>query len=88
MTQTVNQLTDKEFTYDPLLGCDNCKKATRHYFVRTEIREFECQEERRGLPDEALEARAENSKFELLIFRCVECGTERGYGNRDLLGVD
>jgi hypothetical protein len=69
--------------YVPLIACDKCKTSTRHLFVRTEKRTFQCIEERRGLSASEKKRLEAESVMWVLIHHCLKCGTERGYGNRD-----
>lgn len=65
--------------YDPALFCDGCQAIHRHYEVGYDIRDYVSYK-----PDEPTPQSAIGDKFELIIFRCVECGTERGFGSREV----
>lgn len=69
--------------YVPLIGCDKCKIPTRHLFLKTEKRTFQCIEERRGLSASEKKRLEEESVMWALLHKCVRCGTVRGYGNID-----
>jgi hypothetical protein len=71
-----------ENTYYPLLDCEGCKKLTRHCFVKTERRTYQCVEDRQGMSKAERNRLEKQAQFDALIYACVECGTQRGYGNR------
>lgn len=73
-----------ESVYNPLIGCAACKKDTRHMFVRLERRTYQCVEERRKVSVLERERMEKSSALDSLIHKCVVCGTERGYGNREV----
>lgn len=68
-------------TYNPLLGCETCNKLTRHYFVRRQRRKFECNEDHAVLTPSDKKVLLAEGKFNLLMYKCIGCGTERGWGN-------
>jgi hypothetical protein len=47
------------------------------------VKEYIPVEPRKCLTPEERAEREENSAFLSLIYRCIECGTERGYGSED-----
>lgn len=69
--------------YHPLIGCEVCKKPTRHYFVRREPRVYQCVMDRIAIPKSERKRLEAQERFNLLIYKCVNCGAERGYGNEE-----
>jgi CRISPR/Cas system-associated endoribonuclease Cas2 len=70
--------------YHPLLGCERCAKLTRHYFVRREPGTYQCVMERISISKIERSRLSEQERFNLLVYKCVNCGSERGYGNEDV----
>lgn len=70
--------------YLPLIDCEKCGTRTRHRFVETERRFYECVEARAVKSKSEQRRVAAQSAFDALIHACEVCGTKRGYGNRDL----
>jgi len=72
--------------YHPLLDCEECKKPTRHYFVSRETKTYQCLLDRIGVSKSERRRLANQEQFHLLIYKCVNCGAERGYGNEEIEG--
>jgi hypothetical protein len=71
-------------TYQPALYCEQCKRLTRHHFVRTDRRSYQCVEDRQGVSKSERKRLEKQGQFDALIYRCGLCGAERGWGNRVL----
>ena len=74
--------------YNPVLHCEKCGRIVRHYWIYTD---WTGNEERRWQcfridPDQKKQCEpSENDlRFRVLNYRCVECGTVRGYGSVDI----
>ena len=67
--------------YMPILDCEKCGKARKHYFIRKERRTFVCDQDRASMsPSEAKDMFAKG-ELDLHMYRCLTCGHERGWGN-------
>ena len=73
---------DNEF-YAPTLICEQCGRNTRHFRTGSEEKMWQCF---RVDPDhkDVQETSDEDLRFMALNYRCIECGTVRGYGSIDV----
>ena len=74
MNESVSVDNDRR-GYDPLLGCEACKRMTRHYFIGTTKCLF------RHFEEDPKPYKSEPWHFNLLMYRCINCGEDRGWGN-------
>ena len=76
----------EEHSYSPVLMCDHCKRIVRHRPYGVVMKEYQCVEPRRADTKEDEDRQRLDSWFELNLWRCVECGAVRGWGNQDIEG--
>ena len=67
--------------YSPMLICDKCSCLTRHNYAGTEKRRYEAVEGRKKFSRAQREEMEKNAVMWAHIWKCIRCGTTRGYGN-------